>query len=148
MPGPLPANASVKVQTSYNKRLWKRRETLRRLGLSPDDETKDLRFCKCHLWEGKSWSIDAAKVVQEDGSVKKTTQTIRLKVPVPLGPKSFQQAPKVTSKGNGETRALARILQSVDNTRDAAAGVGASGCSNGPDPVESVPSVHYCFYWT
>ena len=55
MPGPLPANASVKVQTSYNKRLWKRRETLRRLGLSqllsPDDETKDLRFCKSHPWE-------------------------------------------------------------------------------------------------
>ena len=55
MPGPLSANASVKVQTSYNKRLWKRRETLRRLGLSqllsPDDETKDLRFCKSHPWE-------------------------------------------------------------------------------------------------
>jgi len=121
MPGPLPGNASVKVQTSYNKRLWKRRETLRRLGLSPDDETKDLRFCKSHPWEEKSWSIDAAKVVQEDGSVNKINQTIKLKVPVPLGPKSFQQAPKVTSKGNGNTRAVTRILQSVDNTSDAAA---------------------------
>ena len=44
-----------------------------------------------------------------------------MKVPVPLGPKSFQQAPKVTSKGNGKTRAVTRILQSVDNTSNAAA---------------------------
>ena len=60
-------------------------------------------------------------MVQKDGSVNKINQTIKLKVPVPLGPKSFQQAPKVTSKGNGNTRAVTRILQSVDNTSDAAA---------------------------
>jgi len=99
-------------QITRFKKVFKRRETCDRLGLGRNCSSLDLRYCRCHPFESKTFLI-RVPIIINGTTIIHSTKVMYNDLPIPHGPNHLSHPPTNLSKGIASDQRAARELMNI-----------------------------------